>query len=220
MSTKVIAKGLTVLTVLILVGCGGGGGTPDTNAPTVTSGLQVNAPRNEVTAVFSEAMNSATVNTSTFTLEDSGAPVAGKVSYSGVTATFTPSVQLGSNATYTATITTGAQDTSGNGVVDDVSWSLTTASGDIQISWNENPETAVNRSGGGYKVYYSPNSGFNPDDGSETVIDVPWTSTSVVISLDPGTYYIRIAAYSALNAPGTSGGSSSSASPQFTLNAP
>jgi hypothetical protein len=110
-------------------------------------------------------------------------------------------------------------------VVSDVSWPLTTASGNIRISWNENPETAVNRSGGGYSVYYSPNSGFNPGDSGVMVIDVPWVSgasapTSVVTPLNPGIYYIRVAAYSSLNPPGSSGGSSSSASPQFKLSAP
>ena len=228
--SKGFSKGLAVLTVLILVGCGGGGGggTPDTTSPTVITGLQVNAPRNEVTAVFSETMNAATINTSTFKLEDNGGtPVAGVVSYSGVTAIFTPAIHLANSEAYNATITTGAQDLAGNGVATDMNWSITTASGDIKISWNENPETAVNRSGGGYKVYYSANSGFDPGDSGVTEIDVPWTTPpgepappSVVTPLSPGIYYIRIAAYSSLNPPGSSGGSTSSASPQFTLNAP
>jgi hypothetical protein len=104
--------------------------------------------------------------------------------------------------------------------------SATTATGaSILVSWDENPETVVNRSGGGYKVYYSSNSGFNPGDVGVTEIDVPYSSgvsapTSVLISLSPGTYYIRIAAYSALNAPGTSGGSASTVTPQITLTAP
>ena len=95
----------------------------------------------------------------------------------------------------------------------------------IQVSWNASLATAVNRPGGGYKVYYSTNSGFNPGDGGVTEIDVPYSSgvlapTSVVISVSPGTYYIRIVAYSALNAPGTSGGSTSTVTPQITLTAP
>jgi predicted phage tail protein len=104
--------------------------------------------------------------------------------------------------------------------------SATTDTGvSILVSWDENPETAVNRLGGGYKVYYSSNSGFNPGDVGVTEIDVPYSSgvsapTSVLISLSPGTYYIRIAAYSALNAPGTSGGSISTATPQISLTVP
>jgi len=97
-----------------------------------------------------------------------------------------------------------------------------TTDASILVSWDGNPETAVNRSGGGYKVYYSSNSGFNPGDVGVTEIDAPYSSgvsapTSVLISLSPGTYYIRIAAYSALNAPGTSGGSISTATPQISL---
>ena len=149
----------------------------------------------------------------------------GGVSYSGVTATFTPDAQLASSAIYTATITTGVEDKSGNPLANDVSWLFTTASGNIQISWDANLETAVNRPGGGYKVYYSTNSGFNSGDGGVTEIDVPYISgvsapTSILIPLSPGIYYIRIAAYSALNAPGSSSGSTSTTTSQITLTAP
>lgn len=229
---KLLLAGIYMLGVLGIIASGGGGGssgggeTLDTTAPTVSPGVQVNAPRNEVTAVFSEPMNSATVNTSTFTLEDnSGTPVTGGVTYSGVTATFTPNVQLASSTTYTATITTGARDIAGNSVASDEIWSLTTASGNIQISWDANLETAVNSLGGGYKVYYSSNSGFNPGDVGVTEIDVPYSSgasapTSVLTPLNPGIYYIRVAAYSALNAPGAAGGSISTPTPQISLTAP
>jgi titin len=102
---------------------------------------------------------------------------------------------------------------------------FSTTNPSIQVSWNASLATAVNRPGGGYKVYYSTNSGFNPGDGGVTEIDVPYSSgvlapTSVVISVSPGTYYIRIVAYSALNTPGTSGGSTSTVTPQITLTAP
>jgi hypothetical protein len=211
---------------LIAACSGGSGGTPDTTAPTVISGPLVDAARNQVIAEFSEVMNAATIDTSTFLLEDNvGTPVAGAVSYSGVTAVFTPNSQLANSADYTATIITGAQDLAGNAVVTDVSWSITTASGNIQISWNGNLETAVNSAGGGYKVYYSANSSFDPGDGGVTEIPVPWTSgptapTSILIPLSPGTYYLRIAAYSALNAPGSFSGSTSTTTPQMTLIAP
>ena len=215
--------------ILLLASCGGGGGgTSDTAAPTVSSGPQVNAPRNQVVAIFSEPMNDATIHPSSFQLEDStGTPVTGSVSYSGVTAVFTPTTQLANSSVYTATITTDVQDLAGNGLAAEESWAITTASGNVQISWNENPETAVNRIGGGYKVYYSANSGFDPGGSGVAEIDVPWTTPpgipappSVVTYLDPGIYYIRIVAYSSLNPPGSSGGSSSAASPQFTLSAP
>lgn len=226
-----------ISSIMMLSACGGGGGgssdgvadtdeVADTTAPTVFHGPQVNAPRNQVTAVFSEPMDAATINTSTFTLEEnSGVAVAGGVSYSGVTAIFTPVALLASSATYTATITTAARDLSGNSAANDFSWTFTTAAGDIQISWDGNSETAVNRPGGGYKVYYSANSGFNPGDGGVTEIDVPYSSglsapTSVLIQLSPGVYYMRVIAYSALSPPGASSGSTSTVSPEITLIAP
>jgi hypothetical protein len=90
--------------------------------PTVTSvtppnGSTLVCPNTAlITATFSHTMNPATINTTTFTLAGTGgASVAGTVSYNVATriATFTASATLASNATFTATITTGVQDTSG-----------------------------------------------------------------------------------------------------------
>jgi hypothetical protein len=85
-------------------------------------------PSTVVTATFSQAMNPATINATTFTLTGPGiTPVTGVVTYAGSTATFTPSNALAINTVYTATITTGAQDTFGNALASNFVWSFTTA---------------------------------------------------------------------------------------------
>lgn len=72
---------------------------------------------------------------------------------------------------------------------------------DVLISWAANREAAVNTTGGGYKVSYSTDSTFPA--GSTTTLDVPYSSgasapTSIMVSqLNPGTYYVRITAYTA-----------------------
>lgn len=233
-----LLSGICLLGVVsILAGCGGSGGGErdgedqddfaDTRAPTVSPVAQMNTPRNRVIALFSEAMDGTTINPTTFKLEDSGnLPVSGSVTYSELIATFTPDAQLAPGATYIVTITTGITDIAGNPLVSDVSWPITTVvSNSIQVSWDANPETAVNSTGGGYLVYYSSNSGFDPGDGGVTEIDVPYVSgasapTSIVVPFDSGTYYLRIAAYSTVNPPGSAGGSISTASPQITLLVP
>jgi hypothetical protein len=81
-----------------------------------------------VTATFSEAMNPATINTTTVTLAGPGTtPVVGVVTYALSTATFTPSSPLALNTVYTATITTGAKDPSGNALAANFVWSFTTS---------------------------------------------------------------------------------------------
>src|SRR6202030_3039595 len=68
--------------------------------PTVVStvlarGATAVAVNTLVSATFSEAMNAATINGTTFTVTGPGAtPVAGTVSYAGTTATFTPTAIL------------------------------------------------------------------------------------------------------------------------------
>jgi uncharacterized protein (TIGR03437 family) len=104
---------------------------PPVTLPTVISTIAAsgatNVPvGNAVTAVFSEAINPLTINTTTFTLVQGTTPVSGTVSYAGVTATFTPAGNLAPNAKFTATITTGVQDPAGNALAANYVWSFTT----------------------------------------------------------------------------------------------
>ncbi|HVB58903.1 MAG TPA: Ig-like domain-containing protein [Candidatus Acidoferrales bacterium] len=90
-----------------------------------------------ITATFNEAMNTTTINTSTFTVTGpSGVPVTGTVMYSGTTATFTPATPLASSAVYTATITAGAKDPAGNGLAANFAWTFTTGTPPVVISTN------------------------------------------------------------------------------------
>jgi len=101
--------------------------------PTVVSTIPVNAatavPVNTaISATFSEAMNPATITATTFTLAGPGATsIGGMVSYSGSTATFTPSTDLATGVLFTATITTGAKDPAGVGLTANYVWTFTSA---------------------------------------------------------------------------------------------
>src|SRR5437016_3606555 len=71
------------------------GVAPDTTAPvlgaTGPANADTNVPLNEtITATFSEPMDPSTLNTSTFIVMQGTTPVAGTVSYTNGTATFTP----------------------------------------------------------------------------------------------------------------------------------
>jgi hypothetical protein len=112
---------------------GGGGSTSQPVAPTVLSttpldgaaGVPVNA---SISAIFSEVMDPATLTETTFTLTyGAGAlPVEGAVVHAGSTAVFWPAVHLESNGMYTATVTTGAESSSGVGLEASEAWTFTT----------------------------------------------------------------------------------------------
>src|SRR2546427_6994493 len=104
---------------------------PDTTAPTVSVTVPANlatgvAISGQIASTFSEPMDASTISTATFTLKQVTTPVAGTVSYSGVTATFTPTGNLAPLTTYTARINTGARDLAGNALTADLVWSFTT----------------------------------------------------------------------------------------------
>jgi len=94
---------------------------PDTNAVDVTVNTLV-------TAVFSEAIDSTTVDGTSFFLSGGGDNVAGTVSVSAdnTTATFASSAFLAENTVYTATLTTDVTDLAGNPLASDYAWSFTT----------------------------------------------------------------------------------------------
>jgi hypothetical protein len=77
-------------------------------------------------ATFNEAMNPATINTTTITLSPT-APGAVTLDATGKIAAYTPTANLALNTTYTATISTGAQDTLGNPLAAPFVWSFTTS---------------------------------------------------------------------------------------------
>ncbi|GAB6044170.1 hypothetical protein JCM17961_48550 [Endothiovibrio diazotrophicus] len=99
--------------------------------PTVTAAWPqdgaVGQPLNSAgTAAFSEPMDPATISAATFTVTRGNTPVAGTVSYSGTTATFRPTGNFAPATRYTATLTTGARNFSGNALAADYVWSWTT----------------------------------------------------------------------------------------------
>jgi hypothetical protein len=103
----------------------------DDTAPTVTSTDPVDGATDvplskKIYATFSEAMDPLTINTATFTLEEGATAVTGTVSYVGLVASFTPTIDLQSNTIYTATITTVSEDLAGNQLASDEVWSFTT----------------------------------------------------------------------------------------------
>jgi hypothetical protein len=104
--------------------------TPPTVISTIPANNAAGVPINtKETATFSEAMNPATINGTTFTLTaPGGVAVAGTVTYvaAGSTATFAPTAPLALSTTYVATITTGAQDLLGVSLASNYVWTFTT----------------------------------------------------------------------------------------------
>jgi hypothetical protein len=85
---------------------------------TVPANAATDVPLNQaVSASFSEAMNPLTITTATFELAGpGGTAIAGTVSYDAIDfiATFTPTLPLTATTTYTATVTNGATNLTGN----------------------------------------------------------------------------------------------------------
>ena len=113
----------------------------DVTAPTVLTMAPANsatsiAVNSNVSATFSEAMNSSTITSTTYTLKQGTTSVAGSVSYSGTTATFNPTSDLAGDKVHTATITTGAKDAAGNAITAAKTWSFTTIAVATVVSWS------------------------------------------------------------------------------------
>lgn len=110
------------------------GAVADAIAPTVLStqpatdatGVAVNQA---VNATFSEPLAPATINSVTFTLTGPGSlAIAGSITYDSASniASFKPSASLAENTTYSATLTTGIEDRTGNALANSYTWSFAT----------------------------------------------------------------------------------------------
>jgi len=131
MKTKKLLSALVLLMVALIAGCVKDEFPEITGVcPEVVSTSPVDlatgvSPSKVITVTFNEPMNPATITATSFTILGLS-PVAGTITYSGNTASFTPANPLASNITYTGRITTAAKDMMGNAIQEDYVWTFST----------------------------------------------------------------------------------------------
>jgi len=87
------------------------------------TGVAVDA---SIYAEFSTGMDSTTITTATFLVNDDATNITGLVSYEGTTARFSPAVHLDYSHTYTVRITTGVTDLAGTPMANEHTWTFQT----------------------------------------------------------------------------------------------
>ncbi len=129
-----------------------------------------------IQVVFSKPMSAATITAGSFTVTAGSTPIAGSISYNSGsrTAYFDPTTALPAFTYFTVTLTTGIQDTSGNALTQNYSWSFTTG-GSLTVS-----RLYVLSSANQIAVFNRPRSGDMtslPDrlvSGASTSLNNPW----------------------------------------------
>jgi len=110
-------------------------GIPPTVTVTDPANAAISVVLNKiVTATFSVPMNPLTITASTFTVKQGTTPVVGTVTYTGLTASFTPAVPFAANTVYTGTIMTGANNLTGIPLATDYVWTFSTGTSPTVIS--------------------------------------------------------------------------------------
>jgi len=119
---SVTSSGMTTNSVTFTIG------PPLAVSSTVPANLATGVLTDQVlSATFNQAVNCATLTSSTFTLKGpSGAAVAGALTCAGAGMTFTPSANLAANSLYTATFTTGVTNTGSAALGSNYVWSFIT----------------------------------------------------------------------------------------------
>ena len=117
MKSKVI-QSTALLSVLFVAGCQDKSSDPAKVTPVVSSTTPANnttgvARNNSITISFSTAMDPATINSSTIIVKQGNTVIPGTVTYTGTTATFTPTDSFLALTNYTVTVTTGAKTLAG-----------------------------------------------------------------------------------------------------------
>lgn len=135
MRLKNIFLNLTAISVVLagsMMGCDNSTSIEtDPEAPTIFSTSpddgENDVQRNKiVTITFNQAMDAATINNTSFTMEDNSGAISGSVEYSGTTATFTPTEVLNAQTEYTVKLSTEAKSTTGISIAQNTEWDFTT----------------------------------------------------------------------------------------------
>lgn len=124
----------------------------DTVAPYVLSttpvlnsiGVEINRA---ITVTFNEAIDPATISSSSFLVDYSTGGVTGKVTYDAAsrTAVFRSDVNLATSTAYIATITKDVKDVAGNALINDYSWGFTTAAPPEIDAIDDSPPSVLSR---------------------------------------------------------------------------
>lgn len=132
MKTKKLLSILAILFIALISGCANDDfnevvGVCPVVSSTIPADKAIAVPVNQViSATFNEEMNPTTITNSSFILMAGATQISGVISYSGNTASFTPSAPLAENSTYLAKITTAVKDITGNALQVDYVWTFTT----------------------------------------------------------------------------------------------
>lgn len=140
MKTKKLLSIFAILFIALISGCA----SDDFNevvgvCPVVSSTIPTNGafgvPLNQIVSVnFNEEMNPETINLSSIIITAGDVVITGSISYSGLTATFTPSSRLTTNTLYTGRVTTAVKDVAGNALQTDYIWTFTTGLNPLVVS--------------------------------------------------------------------------------------
>ena len=136
---------------LLIAACGGvvpaSERDPEVKSTTPGNLDQSVALNKSLSVTFSEEMSPETLTEKAFLLKESnGAPVKGKISLTGATATLKTAINNGllkGDTTYVARITTRVKDLSGNSIDQDYIWRFKTASAGSPGSIDETPPRVV-----------------------------------------------------------------------------
>src|SRR6187402_1624263 len=131
MKTKILLFTFAILCIAFISGCEKDdfeevvGVCPIVESTTPLSN-ELNVPLGQIiTATFNEEMDPSSITSTSFVV--AGAlPIAGTVSYTGKTASFTPTLSLAVNTTYTARISTKTKDLMGNFLQAEYVWVFST----------------------------------------------------------------------------------------------
>jgi hypothetical protein len=105
------------------------GNPPLVSITVPTNGATEVATDASITAKFTQAMDPATVDGTTFRVAQGSGDVPGTVAYAEGTATFTPKQALSPNTPFTATLTVGCTNSDGLALGSSYAWSFTTLGG-------------------------------------------------------------------------------------------
>jgi hypothetical protein len=150
MKTKNLLLTLAIVFIAFFSGCADDDFVEiDGVCPVVTITAPINGATNVpldqlITVSFNEEMNAETINQSSFTLKNGTSQIAGVVTYSGTTATFTPSALLAPNTTYSARITRTIKDITGNALQTETNWTFSTGLTITPMVASTDPENNAN----------------------------------------------------------------------------